>query len=340
MRHRPVRGVERAHRRGRRLEHDQPAGPGLVGDLDAVLGAGRCPGTVQDRSSVPCRLHSKTRDGVPGLGVDVGAGVDTLVAVHEDVRREARAPAPSRRPWSRTSRRRGRQPGRRGATRRRARASDRRSSESPHSRSSTSMRGALAGADGAVHVAGPVRRGLGAGPVHPAVRRADRRAELDQRAGRVDGGRAAAGPPLLGPVVLDVVDRVQRLVAEHRGETLRAPPGGAVACVMVPYVRQVDAADEREQHAGPAVGRGVVEDRAGGAGVVDAEAVEPGRPPERRRVDGVALHQLAHVEAAQQLRAADRQPREPVDVEHHRRRCGDDDPLGPDHAAARCGRVT
>ena len=60
----------------------------------------------------------------------------------------------------------------------------------------------------------------------------------------------------------------------------------------------------------------------------------PGLAPERRPVDRVALHQLAHVEVAQQLVPPVRELGVPVDVEHGRRRRGHDHPLRPHPAAA------
>src|SRR4051794_7878288 len=71
-------------------------------------------------------------------------------------------------------------------------------------------RRALTRAHRAVHVAVPVRRGLGAGPVDPSARPADRRAELHQRAGTEDAHRAAARPDLGDPAELEVVLRLAR----------------------------------------------------------------------------------------------------------------------------------
>src|SRR6478736_9835047 len=69
-------------------------------------------------------------------------------------------------------------------------------------------RGTLAGADRAVHVAAPLGRGLGAGPVDAAHGRPEGGTELGPRARREVRAVAATGPLLPGPVVLDVVDGV------------------------------------------------------------------------------------------------------------------------------------
>ena len=129
---------------------------------------------------------------------------------------------------------------------------------------------------------------------------------------RVPGAITATGAPpvhaLLVPVVLDVVDRVQRLVAEHAGEAREhrpAPRRGRAQPVVAPGA----AADEREQNAARGVRWAVVERHADGAAVVEPEAVEPGVAPERRPVHRVALHQLAHLHALEELLPSHRQSR-------------------------------
>src|SRR5436309_7167366 len=80
--------------------------------------------------------------------------------------------------------------------------------------------GALARAHRAVHVAVPVRRRLGAGPVDRADRGAYRRAEVEQGARSEHRDRAAPRPLLGRPVLEHEVARALGLVAEVVGEAL------------------------------------------------------------------------------------------------------------------------
>ncbi len=124
------------------------------------------------------------------LRVGVGAGVDAAVAVARRRTPGSRAPGRRRRrgcPTARGPRRRtagsSGSDERQRVTPRAAVPDDRPLHEQPLQHLE---RGPLAGADGAVHVAGPVRRGLRAGPVHPAVRPPD----LASRTGSSCRGRS------------------------------------------------------------------------------------------------------------------------------------------------------
>src|SRR5436190_19308332 len=83
-----------------------------------------------------------------------------------------------------------------------------------HSRRDDLGRRALSRAHGAVHVAVPVGRSLGARPVDSADRRAQCRAEVEQRSRAEHRDGTAARPLLLRPVLDHEVVRVRRLVAE------------------------------------------------------------------------------------------------------------------------------
>src|SRR5581483_5932704 len=117
-------------------------------------------------------------------------------------------------------------------------------------------RGPLAGADGAVHVAVPVRGRLGAGPVDAAHRLAKPRAVGGVEPGRRDADRAAAGPELGRPRGLEVLVRRARPRAE--------PP--------------------RELVQDRAAALGAREPREGARGVAADEAEDDPRLPARRRV--------------------------------------------------------
>ena len=98
------------------------------------------------------------------------------------------------------------------------------------------------------------------------------------------GRRAPTGQPrvqrLLRPVLLDVVDRQARLIADEDGEVLEHLRAALVGGQLRPRCVR-GAADEAEQHAERAVGRRVVEDRVRGPDVGDALPAEPGVAPER-----------------------------------------------------------
>src|SRR6516162_1220532 len=109
--------------------------------------------------------------------------------------------------------------------------------------------GALAGLDRAVHVAAPLGRGFGAGPVQQARWPAQRGPELRPGAGREVRAVATAGPLLSGPVVLDVIGRLGRggpEVPAERGEHLGSPPRGIGTGEPPP----LSSGDESEQDAG------------------------------------------------------------------------------------------
>src|SRR5205823_2038311 len=99
---------------------------------------------------------------------------------------------------------------------------------------------------------------LGAGPVQAAHRLPQRGAELGPHPGREVGAVAPARPLLLGPVELDVVDRVAGSWPEVATERLEH----LAAALVLRYAAEaagLPALEEAEEHAGRAVGWGVVE---------------------------------------------------------------------------------
>src|SRR5207247_3958890 len=113
-------------------------------------------------------------------------------------------------------------------------------------------RRALARAHRAVHVAAPVVRGLGAGPVDLSQRLADRRAEVDQRSGRQYADRAAARVRVGRPVLLAEVLQVCGLVPEVLDEVVDACLLPVLDRARRPLAR-LAAAAEAEDDAGLAV---------------------------------------------------------------------------------------
>jgi len=98
------------------------------------------------------------------------------------------------------------------------------SAEAARCRSQEAMelgRHALARSDGAVHVPGPHRGRLGAGPVDAPARVSQGRAELAERARRERGAVAPTAPALGRPLQLDVVKRCAGAWPEETCETAR-----------------------------------------------------------------------------------------------------------------------
>jgi len=191
---------------------------------------------------------------------------------------------------------------------------------------------ALARAHGAVHVAVPERRGLGAGPVDAIGGLADGAAVVEQDAGRGEADRAAARPDLLLPVGDVEGGRVGGLRAEVVAEVLQDVAAQVVARGAEALARGLGL-DERHEDAGRARGRRVVEGRLRGRRVGHGLAREAGGAPERLGVDGVDLHHGAHRHALGELVAQRGQLRAVVDARRQRRRHGDDGALGG-HAVA------
>ena len=194
------------------------------------------------------------------------------------------------------------------------------------------MAAALARAHGAVHVAVPERRGLGAGPVDAIGGLADGAAVVEQDAGRGEADRAAARPDLLLPVGDVEGGRVGGLRAEVVAEVLQHVAAQIVARGAQALARRARL-DEGHEDPGLARGRRVVEGDLRGRGVGHRLAGEAGGAPERLGVDGVDLQHGAHRHALGQLVAQRGQLRAVVDARRQRRRHGDDGALGG-HAVA------
>ena len=300
--------VQPHHARGRLLQHDQPAGGVAQRRLGALVPGevlpGHRPGPQQRPRLRPledprarrrrpagwCRCRrtggrwggGRRTPGSPGAAPAWSRACPSAAAApavrptpRPGVTRRRRARAPRQRdrrrlrsgPTSGAARASAARPPTRAATDRRP-ADDR--APADHSRSATSIGGALAGADRAVHVAGPVGRGLGAGPVDateraagspgrtprsrrgpgapPGRRRSTARGSSRARCTR--SGRAPCRPTILAKPSSTAL---RALRATHRAVGLPGRP-----------------ADEGEQHAdGGVLGR-VVE--AGAHGALGVEA--------------------------------------------------------------------
>ena len=145
----------------------------------------------------------------------------------------------------------------------------------------------------AVHVPVPDGGRLGAGPVDPAHGLAERLRVARPHARPHAPAVAAARELLRRPVLLDVLDRVQRTLAE----VLRK----ALECQRAPLVGvhqrgggRVLALEEAEQHAAAQVLRAVVEHDADRIVEADDEAREPVLAPERLVVADLDLDHGAH----------------------------------------------
>ncbi len=192
--------------------------------------------------------------------------------------------------------------------------------------------GALAGADRPVHVAVPVGRGLGAGPMDPADGLTDRVAVGRHQPGRVDADGTATTPALLGPLRGEELGRLHRLGTEQLGKLGedRVPPGGTIE---VGEAARAVAADEPEDDAGPAVLGAVVEGRVDEAVRRQRRAVQPLRAPEGRPVGSRDLRQRPLGEPLGERVAGAGHRRVVVDPAGEDRRDGDDRALGGDDGA-------
>src|SRR6516225_5092854 len=170
------------------------------------------------------------------------------------------------------------------------------------------LRGRLAAADGALHIAIPLRGALGAGPVDAPGRRAPRLAVGGPDARCEVRAVAAAGELLGHPVPLDVLPGAGRRLAEvaDEGADHGVAPFGLAAAG--PAAR-LPALDEAHQDAGPARWRRVVEGHLHRSGIRDGLPVQPAVAPEGFGVDRVGLDDRAGRHPLGELIAPRRQRR-------------------------------
>ncbi len=142
-----------------------------------------------------------------------------------------------------------------------------------------------------------------------------------------EADRAAAGVALARPVLLDPP---LRCAGPGPVQARQAREHGVAALVGAQALDRpsLAAADEREQDAGGAVRRAVVERRGRRAGVRDSLAVEPVGSPEGLVVDGDALDVGAPRHPLSQLRSRRGQLGLELDALAERRRHGHDRPPG------------
>src|SRR5438132_10097362 len=146
----------------------------------------------------------------------------------------------------------------------------------------------------------------------------ERRPEVDQRARREDGNRAAAVPRLGGPIELHDLARVEGLVPEVVGEVLQRGGAALVVGPVLPHARLVTA-DEAHHDPEAAVGRRRVEGDLDRTDLADGLPGEALGTPDWRRVDRPELYARPLRQVLHEVVAEGGEGRLEVDASRERR---------------------